>query len=82
MEMFILSVNTLVLMMVGDVTSKSGVRYFNRLRGLFYNQEDVCISDTKLTEYDCIRGFMMERDVICPKGMRCKGGACSWLSFG
>ena len=64
-----------------DVTQKGELKYFHRLKGREFIEEDKCISDLKIEELNCVDNFMMERDVICPSGMVCKDGACAYPSF-
>ena len=59
-----------------DVTLSGEVKYFNRLNGMEFTKKDECITRTKVREYNCIDGFMMERAVICPANMVCKEGIC------
>ena len=59
-----------------DVTRTSKIEYFDRLAGEAMEVIDYCASETKVKEYDCKSGFMVERSVICPPKMICSDGSC------
>lgn len=59
-----------------DVTKTTKVRYFDRLEGLTKEAADYCENDNKVREYNCQKGYMVYRPVVCPSNMVCKEGSC------
>ena len=59
-----------------SVDRTTRIRYFDRLKGESVEVSDNCESDTRLTEYDCDNGFMVDRPVICPSRTVCESGSC------
>jgi len=64
-----------------NVMTNEKVKYFNRLKGLEFTEEDSCVSSVAVRELDCSNGYMVERKVTCPPSMVCKEGICVTPNF-
>ncbi|MFA4953041.1 MAG: hypothetical protein WC584_02360 [Candidatus Pacearchaeota archaeon] len=64
-----------------NVIEKGKVKYFNRLKGLDFIEDDSCLSSVKVRELDCSSDYMVEREVTCPPSMVCKEGICVTPNF-